>query len=218
MRRAEVLAHPPSPLGTSLNLNWHVTKGQWEQTEDGCGENEHNTSPPLQNVRRADKSHASPTEQGQLCRGEQVGTWHSLVNVWVRMLRNGTGPDAEFVREINCWGDFNRQLWWAVVNIQNTSVLSQRASWDTLLLLSHPHPSEPKEVYQYLDALEVGKFELHVPVSGDLKENKKQGVKHHNSELSPCSYSTERGTQWPGRYPEGWELLEHNCLPKLHRH
>lgn len=63
-----------------------------------------------------------------------------------------------------------------------------------MLLLSHPHPSEPKEVYQYLDALEVGKFELHVPVSGDLKENKKQSVRHHNSDLSSYSYSTERNT------------------------
>lgn len=59
-------------------------------------------------------------------------------------------------------------------------------------LLSHPPHSELKEVYLYLDALEVGKFELHVPVSGDLKENKKQDVRHHNSELSCCSYSTER--------------------------
>lgn len=126
---------------------------------------------------------------------------HSLVNVWVRMLRNGTGQDAEFVREINYRGDFNRQLWWAVVNTQNTSVLLQRASWDTLLLLSHPHPSEPKEVYQYLDALEVGKFELHVPVSGDLKENKKQGVKHHTWIKLLLIFNTERNTvtQLPSR-------------------
>lgn len=130
------------------------------------------------------------------------------------MLRNRTGSNAEFVKERN-WGDFNRQVWRVVVNIQNTSALLQRARWDTLFL-SHPHPSEPKDVYQYLDALEVGRFELHVPVSGDLKEKKKQGVKHHNSELSSCSYSTEKGTQWPSRHPEGWELLERDCLPKPH--
>lgn len=87
-----------------------------------------------------------------------------------------------------------------------------------LLLLSDRYPSEPREIYQYLDALEVCKFELHVPVSGDLKEKKKQGVRYHNTELSSCSYSTERGTQWPSRHPEGWELLECVCLPKLHRH
>lgn len=128
------------------------------------------------------------------------------------MLRNGTGSCTEFVKERN-WSDFNRQIWWVVVNIQNISVLLQHTGWDTLLL-SHSHPSEPKEVYQYLDALEAGRFELHVPVSGDLKENKKQRVKHHNSELGSCSYSTEKGTQWPSRYPGGWELLEHNCLTK----
>ena len=148
--------------------------------------------------------------------GEWTGTQHTMVNIWARMLRNGTRSYAEFVKERN-WGDFNRQVWWVVVNIQNTSTLLQRARWDTLLL-SHPHPSEPKEVYQYLDALEVGRFELHVPVSGDLKENKKQGIKHHNSEISSCSYSTEKGTQWPSIYPEGWELLEHDCLPKPHSH
>lgn len=127
------------------------------------------------------------------------------------MLRNGTGSCTEFVKERN-WSDFNTQIWRVVVNIQNISALLQHTGWDTLLL-SHPHPSEPKEVYQYLDALEAGRFELHVPVSGDLKENKKQRVKHHNSELGSCSYSTEKGTQWPSRYPEGWETqLPHKTL------
>lgn len=130
------------------------------------------------------------------------GRQHStLVAIWAKMLRNETGSYAGFVKERN-WGDFKRQVWQVVVNIQNTSALLQHTRWDTLLI-PHPHPSEPKEVYQYLDALEVGRFELHVPVSGDLKESKKQGVKHHNCELSSCSYLTENGTQWPSRHPEG---------------
>jgi len=141
-------------------------------------------------------------KRGQLFRGERTGTRLTLVNIWATVLREWTGHTQNLSkREKLRW--LNRQGW-RVVKIQNTSALLQSTRWDTLLL-SHPRPSEPKEVYQYLDALEVGRFELHVPVSGDLKENKKQGVKHHNSELSSCSCSREQGSQWPSSHPEGWD-------------
>lgn len=106
----------------------------------------------------------------------------------------GQGHMQNLSKKTKC-GDFKKQVW-PLVNIQNTSALLQCTRWDTLFL-SHPHPSEPKEVYQYLDASEDGRFELRVPVSGDLKENKTQAVKNHNYELRSHSNSMEKRTQWP---------------------
>ena len=202
MRRADILACPPLTWGMSLNtaLKWICQKVPKEETKTSVGKK---TTTAHSYCRMSEEQtrvmhHPRNRDSSARASGRQHST---LVTIWAKMLRNETGSYAEFVKERN-WGDFKRQVWQVVVNIQNTSALLQCTRWDTLLI-PHPHPSEPKEVYQYLDALEVGRFELHVPVSGDLKESNKQGVKHHNCELSSCSYSTENGTQWPSRHPEG---------------
>lgn len=127
MESIGILAHSPFTLGVSLSTAFKrvCQKGTrsgnrrpvwWKQTQQ-----------------------LTPTADWQMTRQESCITQgagtalHGQANENRAHFGEHLGQGAEFVTEENR-GDFNRQVWQVVVNIQNTSALLQHTRWETLLL------------------------------------------------------------------------------------